>query len=87
MLAPSEKELKAAVRYLPIIVINIGEYRCDATLVEPHQRVRGIVSALPRLNNKEIEDKAQRGGLESPEILEWLWINVTRPILDALESI
>ena len=81
LLAPSKRELKAAARCGPIVVLNVSEYRCDAILVEPHQ-IRSL--ALPRLNNKEIEDRAQTGSLESPEVLEWLWDNVARPIIDAL---
>jgi hypothetical protein len=36
LLAPSERELKAAARCGPIAVINVSKYRCDAILIEPH---------------------------------------------------
>ncbi|KAL9122176.1 MAG: hypothetical protein Q9187_001266 [Circinaria calcarea] len=81
LLPPSEKEMQAAARCGPIVVINVSEYRCDALLVEQHQ-IRSL--ALPHLNSKDIEKKTQRGRLGSREILEWLWDAIANPILDAL---
>ncbi|RYP41527.1 hypothetical protein DL767_000954 [Monosporascus sp. MG133] len=81
LLPPTEAEIKAAARCGPIVVVNISKYRCDALLVEPHQ-IRAL--ALTQLSMEEVEDKARGGDLDSYEVLEWLWDNVTQPILDAL---
>ncbi|KAH7013171.1 CHAT domain-containing protein [Ilyonectria destructans] len=81
LLPPSERDLKSAAQWGPIILINVSKYRCDALLLEPHQ-----IQALPltQLSIEEIEARAQRGDLSSYEVLEWLWDLVTRPVLDAL---
>ncbi|RYP58091.1 hypothetical protein DL770_010513 [Monosporascus sp. CRB-9-2] len=81
LLPPTEAEIKAAARCGPIVVINVSKYRCDALLVEPHQ-IRAL--ALTQLSIEEVERKARGGDLDSYEVLEWLWDNVTQPILDAL---
>jgi tetratricopeptide (TPR) repeat protein len=79
--APGGREMQAAARSGPIVVINVGKHRCDAVLVEENQ-IR--VLALPYLNSKEIKKKVQRGSLGSTMVLEWLWDVAANPILDAL---
>jgi hypothetical protein len=81
LLAPSRKEICAAAKCGPIVVINTCEYHCDAVLIEQHQ-IRSL--ALPSLNTKEMRKKARQGRLGSLEVLEWLWDVVANPILDAL---
>lgn len=81
MIAPTEEEMRAAAKEGPIIAINSSEYRCDAILVE-QQQIRFL--PLPKLNNREIEEKIRRNDLGSPKVLKWLWDTVTKPILDAL---
>jgi tetratricopeptide (TPR) repeat protein len=79
--APGGREMQAAARFGPIVVINVSTHRCDAVLVEEHQ-IRAL--ALLYLNSTEIKKKVQRGSLGSPMILEWLWDVAANPILDAL---
>ncbi|RKK82186.1 hypothetical protein BFJ68_g17560 [Fusarium oxysporum] len=79
--APSGREMQVAARSGPIIVINVGQCRCDAVLVEEH-RIR--VLALPYLKSQDIKKKVQSGSLGSPMVLEWLWDVAANPILDAL---
>jgi len=79
--APGGREMQAAARSGPIVVINVSRHRCDAVLVEEHQ-IR--VLPLPYLDIEEIRKKMQRGSLGSPMVLEWLWDVAANPILDAL---
>ena len=79
--APGGREMQAAARFGPIVVINVSRHRCDAVLVEEHQ-IRAL--ALPCLSSTEIKKKVQRGSLGSPMVLEWLWDVAANPILDAL---
>ena len=81
LLLPSKEELQSAASYGPIIVINVSQYRCDAFLIE-RNRVRSL--SLPKLNIKDVEEKARNFNLGSLHILEWLWDVVASPILDAL---
>jgi tetratricopeptide (TPR) repeat protein len=78
---PSGREMQVAARSGPIVVINVGQCRCDAVLVEEH-RIRLL--ALPYLKSQDIKKKVQSGSLGSPMVLEWLWDVAANPILDAL---
>jgi tetratricopeptide (TPR) repeat protein len=79
--APNCRDMQAAARYGPIIVINPSNYRCDAIIVEQNQ-MRSL--ALPRLNRNDIKQIIQGASLSSPKVLEWLWDVVANPILEAL---
>ncbi|GFG20210.1 hypothetical protein IFM5058_10514 [Aspergillus udagawae] len=79
--APSEEEMKLAAKYGPIVAINTSQYRCDAILIENHQ-IRSL--ALPKLTSEGIKERAKKGYLGSPEVLEWLWNDIMDPILNAL---
>ncbi|KAK2731046.1 hypothetical protein FQN57_003707 [Myotisia sp. PD_48] len=79
--APSKTKMCLAAQKGPIVAINVSQYRCDAILVL-HNKIR--CQPLPNLNSKEIEEKATRDNLGSPEVLEWLWDNIMNPILEPL---
>ncbi|RAR05715.1 tpr domain containing protein [Stemphylium lycopersici] len=81
LLPPSAADMQTAAEFGPIVVINVSEYRCDAILIESHQ-IRSLV--LPDLNHRDVWAHAHLKNLGVPEVLEWLWDSVTRPILDAL---
>jgi tetratricopeptide (TPR) repeat protein len=78
--APDEIDYSRATKGGPIVVINVS-YRCDAFLfVKEGLRVL----PLPTLSREEIEKKAREGNFGRRSVLEWLWDNITGPILDAL---
>ena len=78
--APDEIVDSRATKGGPIIVINIS-YRCDAFLfVKEGLRVL----PLPTISREGIEKKAREGNFGRCSVLEWLWDNITGPILDAL---
>ena len=79
--APTESEARAAAGLGPIVIINIGDKRCDALLVEPPQ-IRAL--EMKSISKQDLEMKAATSNLGSPVILEWLWDAITKPILDAL---
>ena len=78
LLPPDEIQMQAAAACGPRGVINVSPQRCDALIVEQH-RMRCL--ALPYLNSRDIEEKAQKGNLGSLEILGWLWDAIASPVL------
>lgn len=78
--APTEAEILDAAKYGPIVVINVSRARCDALLIEKH-RMRSL--ALPNITN-DLYQFARKGDFGSSEVLEWMWHNITQPVLDAL---
>ncbi|KAF5990087.1 hypothetical protein FBULB1_283 [Fusarium bulbicola] len=69
-----------AAKYGPIVVINVSRTRCDALLIEKHQ-MRSL--ALPNIMNG-LYQFARAGDFGSSKVLEWMWDNITQPVLDAL---
>ncbi|KAM0243061.1 hypothetical protein ACHAP5_006937 [Fusarium lateritium] len=78
--APTEVETRAAAKHGPIVVVNISEARCDALLIES-DKIRAL--ALPNLYHK-LGQFARKGDLGSVQVLEWLWKDITKPVLDTL---
>ncbi|KAF5694509.1 hypothetical protein FDENT_1121 [Fusarium denticulatum] len=78
--APTEAEMFEAAERGPIVVINVSRVRCDALLVEKHQ-MRSL--ALPNITN-DLYQFARVGDFGSSKVLEWMWDNITQPLLDAL---
>ncbi|KAF4483545.1 hypothetical protein FAGAP_11716 [Fusarium agapanthi] len=78
--APTEAEMFEAAKYGPIIVINVSRARCDALLIEKHQMQP---LALPNITNG-LYQFARAGDFGSSKVLEWMWDNITQPVLDAL---
>ncbi|KAI1036834.1 hypothetical protein LB503_003312 [Fusarium chuoi] len=78
--APTEAEILHAAKYGPIVVINVSRARCDALLIEKH-RMRSL--ALPNIIN-DLYQFARKGDFGSSKVLEWMWNNITQPVLDAL---
>ncbi|KAI1029506.1 hypothetical protein LB504_010789 [Fusarium proliferatum] len=78
--APTEAEILDAAKYGPIVVINVNRARCDALLIEKHQ-MRSL--ALPNITN-DLYQFARKGDFGSSKVLEWMWHNITQPVLDAL---
>lgn len=78
--AMSEDELKTAAKCGPIVTINISSYRCDALIIE-QSRIWAL--ELPNLMRYTLQNypRHDRG---RPEVLEWLWNNLAKPVLDAL---
>ena len=94
LLPPREVELKVAASSGPVVVINVSSIRCDAFLVET-DAVR--VLHLPLLSLSYVEENVKlMRSIRHPSILprqardkmshilEWLWLAVAGPILDAL---
>ncbi|KAH7018869.1 CHAT domain-containing protein [Ilyonectria destructans] len=79
--APSEEDMRRAASSGTIATVNVSEIHCDVILIQ-HHRIWSL--ELPLLESKTIQQWAQASDLGSPEVLEWLWKAVTRPILDAL---
>ncbi|CAG1974163.1 unnamed protein product [Fusarium graminearum] len=78
--APTEAEIFEAAKYGPVVVINISDGRCDAIIVNKDQ-MRSL--ALRNITN-DLHQFARKGDFGSSKILEWMWDNITKPILDAL---
>ncbi|KAF5608221.1 uncharacterized protein FSUBG_4757 [Fusarium subglutinans] len=78
--APTEAETLEAAKYGPIVVINVSRARCDALLIEKHQ-MRSL--ALPNITN-DLYQFARAGDFGSSKVLEWMWDNITKPVLDTL---
>ncbi|PQE31524.1 TPR domain-containing protein [Rutstroemia sp. NJR-2017a WRK4] len=72
LLAPTEDELKAAAALGPIVVINVSNYRCDALIIEKRGLQGGIRARAETLEKPE------------PQLLEWMWDTIGKPVLDAL---
>ncbi|KAF5557185.1 hypothetical protein FPHYL_7774 [Fusarium phyllophilum] len=78
--APTEGEMFEAAERGPIVVVNVSRARCDALLIEKHQ-MRSL--ALPNIIN-DLYKFARVGDFGSSKVLEWMWNNITQPVLDAL---
>lgn len=82
LLGPSEDEIKAAAGEIPIVVLNVSVYRCDALIIQRDQ-IQSLW--LPRLRLSDI--KAHAKSLDanvSASLLEWLWKVVAKPVLRVL---
>ncbi|KAI0383275.1 CHAT domain-containing protein [Hypomontagnella monticulosa] len=92
--SPTEHELRAAASGGPVVVINVSPLRCDAILLEPNE-IRSML--LPDLHHKDIVQNVEllksthtsleglpQAKKETEQILEWLWVTVTSPILHEL---
>ncbi|KAM0345625.1 hypothetical protein ACHAPU_006278 [Fusarium lateritium] len=78
LLARSAADMQAAAKDGPIVIINLSGYRCDALIVE----LSGFRTVpLPNISWDTIQDH----DVYSLETLEWLWDDVVKPVLDALE--
>ncbi|KAI1753214.1 hypothetical protein F4782DRAFT_497153 [Xylaria castorea] len=80
LLPPSEHMLKSAARDGLVVIIDMSAYRCD-TLIIQHTRTHSL--ALPGLQAKDIRRLA-KSFLGTPETFQWLWSNVTQPMLKEL---
>ncbi|EKJ79072.1 hypothetical protein FPSE_00673 [Fusarium pseudograminearum CS3096] len=78
--APAEAEMFEAAKCGPVVVINISDGRCDAIIITKDQ-MRSL--ALCNITN-DLHQFARKGDFGSSRILEWMWDNITKPILDAL---
>lgn len=82
LLAPTEDEMKAAAASGPVVVINVSDYRCDAFIIEKHG-LRAL--RLPDLKSEDVRARAATLPEPEPQLLEWLWDIIAKPVLDALE--
>ncbi|KAF5618607.1 hypothetical protein F52700_12127 [Fusarium sp. NRRL 52700] len=78
--APKEAEIFEAAKYGPVIIINVSDARCDALLIEKHQ-MRSL--ALPNITN-DLYQFTRAADFGSSKVLEWMWDNITQPVLNAL---
>ncbi|KAK9418571.1 putative CHAT domain-containing protein [Seiridium unicorne] len=78
---PSERNIRSAARYGPIVIVNVSKQRCDTLIVEPN---RIWTLPLPKLSKETIDEMAQDYRLEGMGVLRWLWDVVTSPVLDGL---
>lgn len=88
LLPPTVEEFKAAANSGPIIVVSLSSIRCDAIIIE-HDQIRLL--RLPGLNFGEVQTRIQnlrssrrKGSTDLIPLLEWLWVVVCLPCLDAL---
>ncbi|UZP36676.1 hypothetical protein NXS19_004492 [Fusarium pseudograminearum] len=78
--APTEAEIFEAAKCGSVVVINISDGRCDAIIITKDQ-MRSL--ALCNITN-DLHQFARKGDFGRSRILEWMWDNITKPILDAL---
>ncbi|MEW2352997.1 CHAT domain-containing protein [Spirillospora sp. NPDC029432] len=85
---PSSRSLLAAAEDGPIAILNVSRYRCDALLVTTDG-----VDVLPLATTAEeaqTQADAFAEALDTQDLtgiqtcLDWLWSNVTGPVLEAL---
>jgi hypothetical protein len=68
----------------PAVVVNVSSFRCDAFLVEKY-RIRLLELPLLKLNDIRVRTKRLNDSpAPLPAVLDWLWLSVVHPILDAL---
>ena len=79
--ALSEDELKTAIEYSPIVIVNVSHYRCNALIIKKTQ-IQAL--PLPYLHASNIQDRAIEA-LGKPEILVWLWKAIAQPVFNTLE--
>lgn len=83
LLPPTVDELKTAAKDGPIVVINETTVRNDAFIIQTDSISRVDLSHLdPAEKKSQLSNLNSRSDLTS--LLEWLWRQVCRPILDAL---
>ena len=81
MLPPSEAEVMQAAKSGPIVIVNSGQFRSDAIIIEQHQ----ITSVpLPEYSREKLAEYLKVDMLKTPEALEWLWDSIAEPVLDSL---
>lgn len=84
LLPPSESQLEKTAERGPVVVVNVSVFRCDAFLVEQAGiralRLRDLTLERVLEEVKKLEDDR----VYPKKILEWLWDDVVRPILDEL---
>jgi len=92
--APGLAELTARAAAGPVVIVNVGEFRCDALIL----RAEGLsVVPLARVTLKEATDRAEafradvaaawRPGAAADRVaatLGWLWDAIAGPVLEAI---
>ncbi|RSM14753.1 hypothetical protein CDV31_005335 [Fusarium ambrosium] len=80
---PSEEDMKAAATEGPIIVINVSKYGCDAIIVKTDNL---YPYSLSNVTMADIQHQAVDAANMSSRVLEWLWDEIAKPLLDKLDS-
>ena len=76
----TEEEVRLAARRVPIVVINVSRYACDALIVTGDSiRAKNLAFDM-----NELRQHAKRLPNTDHNVLHWLWTALTRPILDDL---
>ncbi|RSM01307.1 hypothetical protein CEP52_008573 [Fusarium oligoseptatum] len=81
---PSEEDMKAAATEGPIIVINVSKYGCDAIIIKTDNLIRHSFS---KVTMADIQREAVDATNMSSRVLEWLWDEIAKPVLDKLDSL
>jgi CHAT domain-containing protein len=77
----------------PIVILNVGQYRSDALVLQDHVELVGLPEVAPRvlidqanklLGAVEFGTVASAGQRAIAEVLEWLWHCVTGPIMERI---
>lgn len=79
-----QKEIQCAASEGPVVYINVSDYRCDALIVEKDS-VRSVplgTLTVKRITSRKTE--LSMSGLQSTDLLQWLWDSVASPILEDL---
>lgn len=77
--AMSVTEIQNTAKDGPIVIINANELRCDALIVQSDS-IEGF--QLAQLKN--LQSYIRENSLGDQKTLQWLWDNITGPILDSL---
>ncbi|RTE70622.1 hypothetical protein BHE90_014976 [Fusarium euwallaceae] len=81
---PSEEDMKAAATEGPIIVINVSKYGCDAIIIKTDNL---YPYSLSNVTMADIQHQAVDAANMSSRVLEWLWDEIAKPLLDKLDSL
>ena len=81
MLPLSLDEIYKIARNDPIIYINSSPYRCDGIIIRSG---RVHIVNLPELHASDTGELFDQISFDNFRLLEWLWDNIARPIMDEL---
>lgn len=76
----SEEDIREAANSGPIVVLSASEYGSTRAILVKSQSID--VMQFPLLTPHELEHK--KHDMQSPEFLQWLWLELIKPILEAL---
>ncbi|KAM5342202.1 hypothetical protein ACJ41O_015233 [Fusarium nematophilum] len=79
--APGLEAMNDIAEKGPIVIVNVSIICCNAFIIQ-WDSIESI--PLPDLSRSAVEARVLKGDRGSPNVLEWLWDVIAKPVLDAL---